>query len=56
MIEQVKLKEEDFLQQFPKAQEYMEDGLEFPDWWESDGDPVMVGQSVNVAAMFGGKA
>lgn len=56
MIEQVKLKEEDFLQQFPKAQEYMEDGLEFPDWWESDGDPAMVGQSVNVAAMFGGKA
>jgi hypothetical protein len=55
MIEQVKLKEEDFLQQFPEAQEYMEDGLEFPDWWESGGDPTMVGQPANVAAMFGGK-
>jgi hypothetical protein len=55
MIEQVALKEEDFLQQFPRANEYTQDGLAFVDWWETGADPVAVGQPVNLAAMFGGQ-
>jgi hypothetical protein len=49
MIEQVALKEEDFLQQFPRAQEYMQDGLAYVDWWDSDADPAIQGAPINVA-------
>lgn len=55
MIEQVALKEEDFLQQFPRVNEYTQDGLEFADWWDVGADPTAVGQPVNVASMFGGQ-
>jgi hypothetical protein len=54
MIEQVALKEEDFLQQFPRVDEYTQDGLAFSDWWESGEDPNAVGKPINLAAMFGG--
>jgi hypothetical protein len=54
MIEQVALKEEDFLQQFPRVDEYTQDGLKFSDWWESGEDPTAVGSPINLAAMFGG--
>jgi hypothetical protein len=54
MIENIVLKEEDFLQQFPKSDEYMQDGLEFPDWWEAGDDPKTTGKPVDIAAMFGG--
>jgi hypothetical protein len=54
MIEQVALKEEDFLQQFPRVNEYTQDGLAFSDWWESGEDPTAVGKPINLAAMFGG--
>lgn len=49
MISNVTLTEEDFLQQFPRAQEYMQDGLEFADWWEAGEDRAAQGPAINVA-------
>jgi len=54
MIEQVELKEDDFLQQFPRVNEYVQDGLAFSDWWDNGGDPAAVGKPVDVSAIFGG--
>lgn len=54
MIEQVALKEEDFLQQFPRANEYTQDGLVFADWWDANENPMVIGEPINVAAIFGG--
>ena len=56
MIESIKLKEEDFLQQFPDSAQYAQDGLEFEDWWDTDADPLAAGKPVDVAAMFGGQS
>ena len=52
MINDIKLKEEDFLQQFPRSQEYLQDGLPFADWWESGEDRMTQGAPINVAQMF----
>ena len=49
MISDVKLKEEDFLQQFPRATEFMQDGLEFMDWWDAGEDRASQGKLINVA-------
>lgn len=49
MITDFELNEEDFLQQFPGAQEYMQDGLEFVNWWDAGGDPSAQGPAINVA-------
>jgi hypothetical protein len=49
MISNVTLTEEDFLQQFPRAKEFMEDGLEFADWWEAGEDRATQGAPINVA-------
>jgi hypothetical protein len=49
MINEVKLTEEDFLQQFPRAQEFMQDGIEFPNWWAAGEDPTVQGPAINVA-------
>jgi hypothetical protein len=49
MISNVTLKEEDFLQQFPRAKEYMQDGIEFADWWEAGEDRAAQGTPINVA-------
>lgn len=49
MISNVTLTEEDFLQQFPRAKEFMEDGLEFADWWEAGEDRATQGAPVNMA-------
>jgi hypothetical protein len=52
MISNVTLTEEDFLQQFPRAKEYMEDGLEFADWWEAGEDRATQGAPINVADLL----
>lgn len=52
MINNVTLKEEDFLQQFPRATEYMQDGLPFADWWETGDDRMAQGKPINVVEMF----
>jgi hypothetical protein len=49
MISNVQLKEEDFLQQFPRAAEFMQDGLTFVDWWEAGEDRTAQGKPINVA-------
>lgn len=49
MISNVTLTEEDFLQQFPRAKEFMQDGLEFADWWEAGEDRATQGAPVNMA-------
>jgi hypothetical protein len=49
MISNVALIEEDFLQQFPRAKEFMQDGLEFADWWEAGEDRSTQGAPINVA-------
>jgi hypothetical protein len=49
MINDIKLKEEDFLQQFPRATEFMQDGLEFADWWDAGEDRTAQGKPINVA-------
>jgi hypothetical protein len=49
MISNVTLTEEDFLQQFPRAKEYMQDGIEFADWWEAGEDRSTQGAPINVA-------
>jgi hypothetical protein len=49
MISDVKLKEEDFLQQFPRATEFMQDGLTFMDWWDAGEDRSSQGKPINVA-------
>jgi hypothetical protein len=49
MISNVALIEEDFLQQFPRAKEFMQDGLEFADWWEAGEDRATQGAPMNVA-------
>jgi len=49
MISDIKLKEEDFLQQFPRATEFMQDGLEFANWWEAGEDRTSQGKPMNVA-------
>jgi hypothetical protein len=49
MISNVTLTEEDFLQQFPRAKEFMQDGLEFADWWEAGEDRATQGAPINVA-------
>jgi hypothetical protein len=49
MISNVTLTEEDFLQQFPRAKEFIEDGLEFADWWEAGEDRATQGAPMNVA-------
>jgi len=48
MISNVTLTEEDFLQQFPRAKEFMADGLEFADWWEAGEDRATQGAPVNM--------
>jgi hypothetical protein len=52
MITNIALKEEDFLQQFPRANEYMEDGLTFTDWWDAGENRIAQGQPMNVAELF----
>jgi hypothetical protein len=49
MISNVQLKEEDFLQQFPRATEFMQDGLPFVNWWEAGEDRTSQGKPINVA-------
>jgi hypothetical protein len=49
MISNVALIEEDFLQQFPRVDEYMQDGLEFADWWDAGEDRSTQGAPINVA-------
>lgn len=49
MISNVTLTEEDFIQQFPRAKEFMVDGLEFADWWETEEDRTTQGPIMNVA-------
>jgi hypothetical protein len=49
MISNVALIEEDFLQQFPRVNEYMQDGLEFADWWDAGEDRSTQGAPINVA-------
>lgn len=49
MISNVQLKEEDFLQQFPRAAEFMQDGLTFMDWWDAGEDRALQGKPINVA-------
>ena len=49
MISNVQLKEEDFLQQFPRAAEFMQDGLTFMDWWDAGEDRTSQGKPINVA-------
>lgn len=49
MINDIKLKEEDFLQQFPRATEFMQDGLPFANWWEAGEDRTSQGKPMNVA-------
>lgn len=51
MISDVKLKEEDFLQQFPRAAEFMQDGLAFMDWWDAGEDRASQGKPINVAEL-----
>lgn len=55
MIADIKLNEEDFLQQFPDSQQYMGDGLPYADWWEAGEDPLVQGAPVDISAMFGGQ-
>lgn len=52
MIESVVLKEKDFLQQFPGSDQYTQEGLFYADWWDTDADPLSIGQPVDIAAMF----
>lgn len=49
MINTFELKEEDFLQQFPRATEFMQDGLAFMDWWDAGEDRSSQGKPINVA-------
>lgn len=49
MITDFELNEEDFLQQFPGAQEYMQDGLEFANWWDAGEDRTSQGKPMNIA-------
>jgi hypothetical protein len=49
MISDIKLKEEDFLQQFPRATELMQDGLPFANWWDTGEDRTSQGKPINVA-------
>ena len=49
MINTFELKEEDFLQQFPRANEFMQDGLAFMDWWDVGEDRSSQGKLINVA-------
>jgi hypothetical protein len=49
MINDIKLKEEDFLQQFPRATEFMQDGLPFANWWDAGEDRTSQGKPINVA-------
>ena len=49
MITDFELNEEDFLQQFPGAQEYMQDGLEFANWWDAGEDRTSHGKPMNIA-------
>ena len=49
MISNVQLKEEDFLQQFPRATEFMQDWLPFADWWDAGEDRTAQGKPINVA-------
>ena len=49
MINDIKLKEEDFLQQFPRATEFMQDGLALADWWDAGEDRTSQGKPMNVA-------
>lgn len=49
MINDIKLKEEDFLQQFPRATEFMQDGLPFANWWDAGEDRTSQGKPMNVA-------
>jgi len=51
MINDIKLKEEDFLQQFPRATEFMQDGLPFVNWWDAGEDRASQGKPNNVADM-----
>lgn len=55
MIESIVLDEEDFLQQFPDSEQYVQEGLPYADWWETGEDPLAIGQPVDIAAMFGGQ-
>ena len=55
MITDMELDEEDFLQQFPDSDQYMGDGLPYADWWETGADPLVQGQPVNIATLFGGQ-
>jgi hypothetical protein len=54
MKENQKLKMEDFLQQFPQQEMYESEGIPFDNWWETGEDPTIVGQPVDLAAMFNG--
>jgi hypothetical protein len=49
MINDIKLKEEDFLQQFPRATEFMQDGLPFANWWDAGEDRTSQGKPINIA-------
>ena len=49
MITDIALKEEDVLQQFPRAEEYTQDGLAYVDWWDAGADPTAQGAPINVA-------
>ena len=49
MINTFELKEDDFLQQFPRATEFMQDGLAFMDWWDAGEDRSSQGKPINAA-------
>jgi hypothetical protein len=49
MINTFELKEEDFLQQFPRATEFMQDWLAFMDWWDAGEDRSSQGKPINAA-------
>ena len=55
MKENQALKMEDFLQQFPGQEMYDHEGQPFENWWETDGDPTVLGEPINLATMFGGQ-
>lgn len=55
MITDMVLDEEDFLQQFPDSEQYTGEGLPYADWWETNADPLAVGQPVDIATMFSGQ-
>jgi len=45
----IKLDEEDFLQQFPNEDKFADNEESLPEWYELTGQPIPVGKPLNLA-------